>query len=177
MDELFSKPTRRHIKDLNLVPIIDMFTTVVFFLLLSTGFMAYTQITVPPSKSSVTTGAAAAIPPLSPKLLIWSTSRGAIRFNLTWRGKDPGETNETLTSTTSEPPRELIVQKSYELLNKLKEAHPDEKTLQLGLGSSIPYQVLISAMDGARMALPDLVLISYGEADHKARSETKAPSL
>jgi hypothetical protein len=51
--------------------------------------------------------------------------------------------------------------------------NPKEKTLKVGLGGNLPFQNLISVMDGVRTTLPDVVLVSYNEAEARAASQPK----
>lgn len=169
MDFLFEKPSRRPIRDLNLVPVIDMFTTVIFFLLLSTSFFAFTKVTVPPSKVSVNTDPLSP-PPLSTKFLVNESPSEPqrIQLQLTWAGKEPG----ALTGSCS---REEALKKTHDLAKDFIAKYPLERTIQLGLSSKVPYQVLISAMDGLRDFLPDIVLISPTEVEaRRAPKEQEA---
>lgn len=160
MDDFFQKPERKHIRELNLVPVIDMFTTVIFFLLLSTSFYAFTKLTLPPSKVSVNTDPLTP-PPLSTKLVIGDAQSGdkgsLLTVRLSWVGESPGE--ELAQVAESE-----LESKVRELVTRFHEKYPAERTVQLGLSAGVRYQSLISAMDGAREKLPDIVLISPEEA-------------
>ena len=167
IDGIFEKRHRRHIKDLNIVPILDMLTTVIFFLLMSTSFLEFTKLTVPPSQTTAASGAATA-PPLSPKLVLVQRAEG-LKLLLTWGGAAPGEAIETLKASNPDERRERVLEASRKLVEAFAKEHPSEKTLQLGLGARIPYQDLISAMDGARETLPDIVLISHHEAEARTQ--------
>jgi hypothetical protein len=57
-----------------------------------------------------------------------------------------------------------VVRKQAE---KFSAKFPGEKTLQVSLERNLPYQSLISVMDGAREKFPDIVLVSYHEADQR----------
>ena len=161
----FSKKTpKRHIKHLNIVPILDMLTTVIFFLLLSTSFMEYTKITVPPSMTSVVTVSTPQPPAISPKLL-GVNRQGKLQIVLTWTGKTPGQAMESVTLDDPKERRKQILELTTKLIAKFSENYPKEKTIQIGLGQDVPYQDLISLMDGTREKLPDVVLISYNEAE------------
>ena len=162
MDDFFSKPERKSIRELNLVPVIDMFTTVIFFLILSTSFYGFTKLTVPPSKVSVNTDPLTP-PPLGTKLMIGSSRRGeslpegTYSLLISWVGSSPGQ------EETSASAADLQIRVA-EIAGRFKEKFPVEKTIQLGLQGSVPYQVLIHAMDGVRDKLPDIVLVSPEEA-------------
>lgn len=156
MDDLrHQKPERRPIKELNLVPVIDMFTTVIFFLVLSTSFYAFTKVTLPPSKVSVNTDPLRP-PPLGTKLLL--ERRGSmVRALLAWTGDSPGRDEALIPET------ELMSAVSR-LGAKFKQAHSQERTVQLGMREDVSYQALIDAMDGLRAHLPDIVLVSPADA-------------
>ncbi len=155
MDDFFSKPERKLVRELNLVPVIDMFTTVIFFLLLSTSFYGFTKLTLPPSKVSVNTDPLTP-PPLSTKMVIGREGE-RLRLRLGWVGAEPGERVRSVDS--------LELEKSArEMAEEFTNLHPIEKTVQLGLEHGVSYQALVSAMDGLRGRLPDIVLISPDEA-------------
>ncbi len=160
MDDFFVKPERKQIRELNLVPVIDMFTTVIFFLILSTSFFAFTKLTVPPAKVSVNTDPLTP-PPMSTKLVLGTSSAagqdGNVRLLLSWVGESPGQESRSIA-------REKVEAEVRLLAEEFKKKFPRERTVQLGLVPGLGYQVLIHAMDGVRDQLPDLVLISPEEA-------------
>jgi biopolymer transport protein ExbD len=166
IDEIFAKRQKRHVKDLNIVPILDMLTTIIFFLLLSTGFTQYTKLTVPPSAISKVSPSKNTPPPLTPKLLLVSTRGGSNEVILTWEGTQPGKSKRELqTSKENEVLRSAEIKSAGEALtSEWVKNHPDEKTLMVGVSGSLPYQDIVSLMDGARTHLSDLVLISPAEA-------------
>ena len=155
MDDLFTKPERKSVRELNLVPVIDMFTTVIFFLILSTSFFGFTKLTLPPSKVSVNTDPLVP-PPLSTKLFV-GQGTPELRLLLTWVGESPGQSEATSTP-------DKIEDAVGRLVAKFKERYPNEETVQLGLMPGVSYQAMISTMDGVRAKLPDVVLISPEEA-------------
>jgi len=166
-DELFDRPHRKHIKDLNLVPVIDMFTTVLFFLLLSTSFFAFTKLTVPPAQVDTITQPLP-VAPLSPKIILGSFKGGSqLRLILIWEGNQPGEITETVESDLPNATPEQIRKKANALVGAFLKNHPDEKSIRLSMTANTPYQYLISAMDGVRDHIQDVVLTSYEEAEAK----------
>lgn len=167
IDGIFTKQHRRHVKDLNIVPILDMLTTIIFFLLLSTSFLEFTKVTVPPSQTSVSVSTATTLP-VAPKMLLVERSEG-LRMVLTWGGEKPGETMETIRADSDQKRRVDIIEAGRKLTSDFAKTHPSEKTLQLGLGARVKYQDLISAMDGVRDSMPDIVLISHHEAEARGR--------
>lgn len=133
-----------------------MFTTVIFFLILSTSFFGFTKLTLPPSKVSVNTDPLTP-PPLSTKFVI-GPDQGDFRLRLSWVGAEPGERIKTVSA-------EEIEKTSAALAAEFVGRYPREKTVQLGLASGVNYQALVRAMDGLREKLPDIVLISPEEAE------------
>lgn len=159
MDEVFKRPARRAIRDLNVVPIIDMFTTVVFFLLLSTSFIALTKLTVPPSRVS-TISDPVAPPPLAPKMIVFGEAE-QLKVSLSWAGTNPGIKTEAVRKNS-------LFETTKKMVEEFNKKYPDEKSLQLGMAENVKYQNLIAAMDGVRELMPDVVLISYQEVAQRS---------
>jgi biopolymer transport protein ExbD len=155
IDEILQRRPKKKFHELNIVPILDMLTTVIFFLLMSTTFIEYTKLTLPPAKTVTQTSVSAALP-LVPRLLVNQTGNG-YSLRLVWKGPKPGE-------TTTESTEKNIVPDLKKLLQQFAVQFPTEKTLQVSMQKDVKYQVLISVMDGARDLLPDVVLLSYREA-------------
>ena len=166
LEDFFEKPERRHQKDLNIVPILDMLVTIIFFLLTTAGFMEFTKLTVPPSATTVASPSKPE-PPLSPRIFVVEAKDG-VRLLMSWRGGNPGQKSATISDPDPEKARIELVEKAKEFSKDFAKAHPGEKTIQIGLGSKVPYQQLIAVMDGVRDQLPDMVLISYGDAEARA---------
>ena len=167
MDSLFEPKKKRELPDLNIVPILDMLVCIIFFLLLSTTFVRLTHQSVPPSAVSTITDPIAP-PPLSARVLLYRID-GKLELKLQWVGAEPGENSRTLEPTSK--PEEIFLHVN-ELLGEFRTKFPQERTLQVGLGPDLPYQYLVSIMDGARPYLPDIVLFSYDEV--LARSKAGA---
>jgi len=169
IDSLFQKKPRRHIQELNIVPILDMLTTVIFFLLLSTGFMEFTKHSIPPS-ATITVTDSKPETPLSPKLFLFEDIT-RLTIMLRWDGKNPGNAIETIAHESKSPKeRALIIKATEKLIKNFSAEYPNEKTIQVGLTGRLPYQHLISLMDGIRSFIPDVVLISYNEAEAIAQA-------
>lgn len=160
----FQRAPKRHIQDLNIVPILDMLTTVIFFLLLSTSFMEYTKLSLPPSKTSVITDPVAP-PPLGTKFLLVPVKE-EFKAVLFWAGAEPGEFTKMIPlEKDPDLRRKAILKTSKEMADEFLKKYPKEKTIQLGLGSQVSYQDMVSLMDGVRDVFPDIVLISPAEAE------------
>lgn len=165
IDGWIQKKPRRHVQDLNIVPILDMLTTVIFFLLMSTSFLEYTKHTIPPS-STATVSNSSHEEPRTPKLFLTSPTPTNYRLLLRWGGKNPGEKTESIeVGGDSKTVRALLLKASTQVVKEFAANNPSEKTIQIGLGTHLPYQSLISVMDGVRPLIPDIVLISYSEAE------------
>lgn len=155
IEDILQKRPKKHVKDLNIVPILDMLTTVIFFLLMSTSFIEYTKLTLPPASTS-----SAPIenkdPPIAPKVLV-TEKDNKYSIRLSWGGGHPGQNVIQAEEAT-------IVTQTQNLLKGFSTRYPKEKTLQISMGKAVKYQALISVMDGARDYTPDMVLTSYTEA-------------
>jgi biopolymer transport protein ExbD len=162
MDDFYKPVVKQGIHDLSVVPILDMFISLIFFLVLSISFIPLTKLTIPPSGISKITEPLAP-PPLSPKLLV-KKKGSALIAELRWEGREPGRNQETWNEEIWRSP-ESLVKKVSELLEKSRDLLVGEKTLQISLSAETELQVLISVMDGSRAALPDIVLNSNAEAD------------
>ena len=152
IDEILQKRRRKKMKDLNIVPILDMLVTVIFFLLMSTSFLEFTKLTLPPASTVVVPSTNAKIP-VAPKITVQGANQN-YTITLSWGGATPGQ-NQVLADELT------IIPKTQELLRKFSVTYPKEKTIQISLGQYVRYQVLISLMDGARDFTPDMVLTSY----------------
>jgi len=148
---------------LNLVPVMDMLTAIIFFLLVSTTFIEFAKLPVPPSGVKTITDPVVP-PPLAPKLYVDYISPKNIGLLLVWSGVSPGEFyKKAVVEEYSEeaPYPEKLKSDIDDLLSKFIKNHPLEKTLQLGFGENIPYRSMIAVMDGVLPLLPDIVLLSY----------------
>jgi biopolymer transport protein ExbD len=155
IDDILQKRPKKHVKDLNIVPILDMLTTVIFFLLMSTSFIEYTKLTLPPASTS-----SAPIenkdPPVAPRIMVTQKDEATYVIRLSWNGKNPGQ-------SAGEADESKIAEKTAEILTRFAKNYPAEKTLQVSMGKLVKYQALVSVMDGARDHLPDVVLTGYSE--------------
>lgn len=173
MDNFFEKPQKRDGIELNLVPIIDMLTTVIFFLLLSTVFIAMNKLTVPPSKVS-TVSDPIAPPPLAATLLVGADqAQQKVEVRMSWTGKAPGQMSQSIAVQDLATKPDALVEATHKLADQFHQRFPDEKTVRVGMSRELPYQYLISAMDGVRDAMPDLVLISYQESEARFKGGTQ----
>jgi len=154
----FEKPHRRHVSELNIVPVLDMLTTIIFFLLLSTSFMEFNKLTVPPAQVSTITDPVAP-PPLQPRLAV--TRVGAsYQVLLTWAGPVPGSVKQADVASA-----QALFTVLSKVVKEFKVRFPSESTLQMGLGRDVPFEDLIWAMDAVRESISDIVLYSPEEAE------------
>lgn len=161
----FPKRPKKSIDDLNVVPILDMFVAIVFFLLLSASMVGMTKIVLPPSATSTLESGSTKVP-LNPKLYVINNAElpNTVKVILQWEGTRPGRDSLTLLDDITKSQVEAVEQ-IQKMVQKFKEQFPEEKTIQISLQSGIIYQWLISAMDGVRELMPDMVLSSYQGAD------------
>lgn len=160
----FPKKKKRTIDDLNVVPILDMFVSIVFFLLLSASMVGMTKIVLPPSSTSSVESGVTKVP-LNPKLYVLADrDPNKIKVLLRWEGDTPGNDSLTLDGQIIKDQKKPV-EEIKQLVKKFKEKFPEEKTVQISLQSGVIYQWLISAMDGVRDQLPDMVLNSYDSAN------------
>lgn len=162
----FPKREKKSIDELNIVPILDMFICIVFFLLLSASMIGMTKIVLPPS---ATTAVSADSPkkPLNPKLLVFNPTgpqQSTVKVILKWEGNKPGSQTITVEEDIFKNEK-VAINEIKTMVTKFKTQFPEEKTIQISMQSKVPYQWLVSAMDGVREDLPDMVLNSYSLAD------------
>lgn len=155
IDDILQKRPKKHVKDLNIVPILDMLTTVIFFLLMSTSFIEYTKLTLPPASTS-SAPVEQKDPPVAPRVLVTQKDENTYAIRLSWAGRNPGQSSGEADETG-------ITTKTVEILSRFAKNYPNEKTLQVSMGRAVKYQALISVMDGSRDLLPDVVLMGYSE--------------
>ncbi len=167
-NDLFDLPKRRHVGELNIVPILDMLVTIIFFLLLSTSFLQFNKSTVPPARTSVITSPEVP-PPLQAHFVLAQTAPNKLRLLLHWAGATPGAYSENFALNQENLELDkLIAEKATEFTTQFKASYPEEKTIQVGLGRGIAYGKLILLMDVLRDDLPDIVLLSYSDAQNEA---------
>lgn len=163
MDSLLPPKTHhRHVKEIPLAPILDLLVVVIFFLVLSTSFMEFAKQTLPPS-STKTISDPVAPPPLAPKIFVAKGAAGA-RAILRWGGISAGQSEKTVPAGASTG-SEALMAAIESLVADFAAKNPNERSIQLGLGSGFDYQDMVSAMDGAQTKFPDVVLISSEEAE------------
>jgi len=95
-----------------------------------------------------------------------------LRSMLTWTGEHPGRSEKTVTIDPSKKFDEnetAVLHATTDLINEFSTQYPKEKTIQIGLGEDVPYQHLVTIMDGSKEKLPDMVLFSYLEATARAK--------
>lgn len=163
MEDFPSKKHRRPQLDLNVVPILDMLVSIIFFLLLTVTFVGYSKMTLPPSSVSTITDVKSK-PPLNPKLLAGINGTNLILL-LNWEGENPGYKIKKMTIQNTDEFRKEIISVVSGMLDNLIKQNEGVSSLQIGLTSSTDYQTMIAVMDGALTHIKDHVLISYLEAE------------
>lgn len=166
--DVFIVTKRRPVTVLNLVPILDMLTTIIFFLLISVSFMEYNKVTVPPSRN-VTISNTVTPPPLQARML-WLQTSAEQQLVFTWFGAKPGKKIEKFPLDTDP---KIVAQSALAMTQTFKAENLDEKTILIGLDSSQSYEKMIMLMDAVKASLPDISLISYAQADAALQSGGK----
>ena len=163
-DLLSVKRARRPAPQMSLVAIIDMMTTIIFFLVLTTSFTAYTKHTLPPSGIS-TKFDSSGPPPLQPMLFIAQKGENLV-MEMGWKGANPGSLRDVVKlGGQDRDSRKNLQDRVVALVSGFTKKYPKEKTLQIGTTSDTLYQSLINVMDGVQPLMPDIVLMDYGPAD------------
>lgn len=158
---------------IDLVPIIDAMTCVIFFLLLSSTFIEFTKISMPQAVTSVVTTSVAKEPPLTPKL-IGVIKGDFIHLILSWNGKKPSHMEKRVKRDPQNQRSEALQSTTQGIVQEFKKLYPQEPALLLGFAPKVTYQEMISAMDGARQELDDLVLVSWTESQMAESMVTEA---
>ncbi len=148
---------------IDLVPIIDAMTCVIFFLLLSSTFIEFTKITMPPAVSTVAAASLAKDPPVAPKL-IGVVKGQTIQLVLTWNGKEPDRLTKKVTRDANNARSDDLQAKALEIVEEFNKKFPKEQTMLLGFSPDATYQEMISTLDGARKVIPDVVMVSWTES-------------
>jgi biopolymer transport protein ExbD len=151
------------LNDLNIVPIMDMFICIIFFLLLSTSMMSYTKHVLPPSATKAVMESTELNVPLNPKIYITKKDETYSAI-LKWEGSNPGTSKLEFQNNFMEKP-EFLVNEVKKLAIDFKKIYPKERTVQITMESDLPYQIMISVMDAFRDLMPDIVLTSYKNTD------------
>jgi biopolymer transport protein ExbD len=161
----FPQRKKRTIDDLNVVPILDMFVSIVFFLLLSASMIGMTKLVLPPSASRSIESASSKIP-LNPTLWVakLDPAKDQVVVELKWGGDNPGKESLELPLDI-QGADEAKIQAIKKLVDQFSSRYPNEKTIQVSLEKNLPYQWLITVMDGIREKLPDVVLLSYQQIE------------
>lgn len=164
MLDLFSGDRKRkEVPELNVVPILDMLMSVIFFLLLTTTFLQFTKESVPPASVSTITDPIKP-PPVAAKLMVFPDDKG-LKLSLNWSGIHPGKIEKDFTPSPENPDASEaeLLKSTTDMATEFNAQYPNEKTIQIGFGEDVPYQHLITVMDGVKEKLPDMVLFSYKE--------------
>ena len=79
-----------------------------------------------------------------------------------------GKTPDRIVKKVARDPKntrsEALQTTTQEIVAEFKKKFPEEKAILLGFSPKVTYQEVISAMDGARQELQDLVMVSWTEA-------------
>jgi biopolymer transport protein ExbD len=154
---------------LDLVPILDAMTGVIFFLILSSVFIQLTKLTIPPAETKPVSGASLSNP-ISGRMNV-VISNESIKLFLIWHGDQPGNAQEEVRRGENDKKR--IREAAQKLVEEFNTKFPSEKTMQIALTKNGTYQDLIAVMDGVRRKFSDMVLVSYANAAGPADQQSK----
>lgn len=167
MDDSFEVFERKKVHEINIASILDSLVVVIFFLLVSTSFVQFTKLSVPPSGVTTITDPVKP-PPLQPKFMGTNATNG-LHLILAWGGNQPGQINREVTFLGDElKDRTQIFEETRSMVVQFNSQFPQEQTLQIGLAPDVYYQNLIAIMDGIIEVIPDVVLFSYAEVQARA---------
>jgi biopolymer transport protein ExbD len=170
MDELLRRKRSHEVREIPIAPILDLMVVIIFFLILSTSFVQFSKLELPPAQTSTITDPVAPTP-LAPKFLAVKKNKD-ITVALKWGGDRPNQLTGKLPAEEFDIEARAIPFVSN-LLEEFKKQYPQEKSIQLGLGANLSYQNLISVMDGIRPSIQDIVLISSEEAESLIQGTTQ----
>lgn len=156
--------SRRH-PHIDLVPILDALTVVIFFLVLSSVFIDLTKLTLPPSEISSSVTIANTELPLSPVISGIFQGQNAVQINLSWGGTSPSKLSREVPRKMGRGKATAIEEASRELVKEFLQQHPNEKSIRIWISKEGTYQELISLMDGVRSNIQDLVLVASEETN------------
>ena len=161
---------------IDLVPVIDAMTCVIFFLLLSSTFVEFTKITMPQATSAIAATSVSKDPPISPKL-IGVIQGKELHMVLSWTGKTPDRIIKKVARDPKNARSISLQATTKEIVAEFKKKFPEEKAILLGFSPQVTYQEVISSMDGAREELQDLVMVSWTEAQAAESQLAKAKGV
>ncbi len=161
----FEEHHRREATEPDLVPIVDCLVSVIFFLLFSTTFIELTKLTLPPAVISNAKTQNDRVP-LSPQFLV-QTEGEELKLRLIWTGDSPGVIEKSVARESTEKISSRLQSTVESMVQEFNQKFAAEKTIQLGLSSTANYQEMITVMDGIRILISDIVLISPNEVNKK----------
>ena len=144
----------------NLTPVLDMITVVIFFLLFTASFNTLTQHSVPPVMQKQVE-AHDLHKPLYSILIVSIDSNGKYSLRLAWDGGEPGELAAIAHIDAGRKSFRPLVEESKKVVELFKNSYPQVDFIKVGLSSEMNYQDLISVMDGVRSVIKNIVLVSY----------------
>jgi len=162
-DDFFAtdvRKQRRVVREVNIIPVLNLMVMIIFFLLLTTSFVEFTKKTVPPSSKVTMTDPVRPLP-LAPRLLLMKIG-GTYRIQMTWQGESPGMAFKVhrmgvgIEGVTDRAQDKLdidalqILRFTENLVADFLKNYPEEKNIQVGLSADSAYQLMISLMDGAQ---------------------------
>lgn len=144
--------------ELNIAPIIDCFTVLIAYMLVS---MAYIQLSIFDVGIAATPPAdAAPVEPPPPDKIPLNFSvevaeGGVLNLKLTG-GSPEVNKNEQIPPINNEPNTQLLTQK----IQEMKQAHPDLAEANLAADNSIKYRMVIKLVQSIKQVIPKVFLAS-----------------
>lgn len=150
-----------HGPEIDLVPILDAMTAVIFFLVLSGTFIEFTKLTLPQAKTSTITDPVAPAP-VAPRLFA-VVEDNKLNLVLKWDGNTPGMKSQKVERASKRSSElEKVI---FEMTEDFKKTYPSERSIQIGLSKKANFQETISIIDGVKKNIPDVVMNSYNEEE------------
>ena len=140
--------------EINLVPLLDMVSLLIQLLLVNAQFGVFAQI-------STAIGAPSSTPQDGLQLQVVVSPQG---FAVSWSESSGRQDRDLPCSAGScSAPTAYDATGLQALALDLKQAHPDEKSVQIVLGDDVPFDVIARAMDALRGSVhdpmfPDVIL-------------------
>jgi len=157
----FNPRKPRELDEPNLIPILNLFIVIIFFLIFMSSFQKLTEQALP--KASVSTQQLENNDdvPLNPKLIIHTLKDETTTLLLSWEGNNPGSLAKDFIINDTEKLKE----ETGLLVEEFWKEYPEEKTIQVGMSSKSKLQTLISVLDIVKDKTPSIVMISPEDSE------------
>ena len=99
-------------------------------------------------------------PPTTPKLYIKVEGEKTLQMKLKWAGRNPDQIKKTVSRAPENARSRDVETTAHDIVKEFKAKFPEEKSIQMIFSETATYQELISVMDGVRVEIQDIVLLS-----------------